>query len=1296
MLPASLEASVTITRVDQTPWIISDGGVLKSETHLTIDNSQGPELDAWVKIGVPGKAECMEAIGRLRKGKSICVVHVLELNNDGDHVTYALYGNRSGKGDPLGKHTLSQRKIRHWRLYVLHNSHQDIGFTDYQEYLKTTKWPSFWDQALLSDMPRSDAWPDDAKIRLEAEGTFQLDQALPVRSADWFETLRTRLSQGRFAYSASFGDIAHNNWGAEELARSAYFAERYFKDKTGVESTKTIVMRDEPTMSWGAIDALVDAGAKLFVLQHNYDHNLWRGTTSYPELFYTQGKNPKKKLLVWNALWGGYGEDELQLRGADINNIMNRIAAKLMGYQSAGNSGHVGQYAPARVADGIIGKTDEGEWASSGEQHPWIRLTWAGPQAIGRICIYDRANRLDNVNGGMLKFSDGSSIHVTKIPVDGTVREVMFAEKKVTWVQFTATEGEGPNVGLSEIEVYSVLTNIAPSANFKASSTFGGAGQFDYPYDVAMVNFTAGGDNNPMVPRVYDNIKAISDKGYVYPRIISANYNQFHDDVAKHWSDKIPTYKGTVEDWWNFGAASTAYETGINRMNHDKLSAAEYLATVAGAAVPGRRYPCEALYAAYENMELYDEHTWGSPAPAVDHQWRWKRNTAIASDGASSKVLADSMAAINSQIPATGQTIVVYNNLTWNRTDLVTLIKKGLPAHFDITDTKSRAAVTYQKLDDGSVAFVATDVPGLGYKTFHVTARNNDPEFAPSGVTISDDTLENRHFKVTFDRGGNVISILDKQNGNAELIDSSAPHPLNQYLIYKDGGLVGKTTSADMSITTGPVLGCMTADGGTTGLDHLRRHVILFDSLPRIDFVNDALKGKMIAFVEMGYFAFPLKMDNFMLRHEMPTGDMRPGINPDVNDPANEQYYSSSTAFYSVNRWIDASNQRDRGITFASLGAPLVCYGKPDIGASKGGWNVNYNTEKPWIYSMAFNNEWQCNFQKTQPGRVIFRYSLRGHAGGTWQAGSAETFGAETASPLRASMIATAQPGRGLPADQGQFLGVNRGNVVLTAAKMAEANGEGIILRFNEIKGQATAVTVNLGWFAPLAVTETDLVENDKSPAQFDGQNLTFTIEPFAFKTFRIVRGAAPQAVTGVTAAMDDHGCLVAWKDQPQAACFEVFRGTREDFTPGTGSYLATLSTAHYYDPTVKAGLTRTYYYAVRAVRAGKKGAFSPAVKAAAGLAADTVAPSAPVLGGEALHATKVTLSWQPATDNYAVKGYKVYRDGAQIADLPACFNSWLDTAVTPGTAYRYTVKAYDVAGNLSAAGKPLEVRTLP
>jgi hypothetical protein len=136
------------------------------------------------------------------------------------------------------------------------------------------------------------------------------------------------------------------------------------------------------------------------------------------------------------------------------------------------------------------------------------------------------------------------------------------------------------------------------------------------------------------------------------------------------------------------------------------------------------------------------------------------------------------------------------------------------------------------------------------------------------------------------------------------------------------------------------------------------------------------------------------------------------------------------------------------------------------------------------------------------------------------------------------------------------------------------------------------------------------------------------------------------------------------------------------------------VSVNHYYDQAVKNGLSRAYYYAVRATGAGKKGSFAAPVQAVSGTLTDTTAPSAPVVSGQALHFSKVTLSWQPAADDFAVKGYKVYRDETQIVDVPEEFNSWLDTTVRGEKTYTYTVKAYDIAGNLSTASHPVAITT--
>ena len=60
----------------------------------------------------------------------------------------------------------------------------------------------------------------------------------------------------------------------------------------------------------------------------------------------------------------------------------------------------------------------------------------------------------------------------------------------------------------------------------------------------------------------------------------------------------------------------------------------------------------------------------------------------------------------------------------------------------------------------------------------------------------------------------------------------------------------------------------------------------------------------------------------------------------------------------------------------------------------------------------------------------------------------------------------------------------------------------------------------------------------------------------------------------------------------------------------------------------------------------------------------------------------RVSLTWNASSDAVGVTGYRVYRNGTQIAALAS--NSYIDGNLVPGT-YSYTVAAVDAAGNVSA-----------
>ena len=95
-----------------------------------------------------------------------------------------------------------------------------------------------------------------------------------------------------------------------------------------------------------------------------------------------------------------------------------------------------------------------------------------------------------------------------------------------------------------------------------------------------------------------------------------------------------------------------------------------------------------------------------------------------------------------------------------------------------------------------------------------------------------------------------------------------------------------------------------------------------------------------------------------------------------------------------------------------------------------------------------------------------------------------------------------------------------------------------------------------------------------------------------------------------------------------------------------------------------------------------------------AGAAPDTVAPTAPTLSAAGTTTTSTNLSWSGATDNVAVTGYDVFRNGALIGSTTTA-TTFAVTGLTASTVYTFTVKSKDAAGNVSPDSNSVSVTTL-
>lgn len=120
----------------------------------------------------------------------------------------------------------------------------------------------------------------------------------------------------------------------------------------------------------------------------------------------------------------------------------------------------------------------------------------------------------------------------------------------------------------------------------------------------------------------------------------------------------------------------------------------------------------------------------------------------------------------------------------------------------------------------------------------------------------------------------------------------------------------------------------------------------------------------------------------------------------------------------------------------------------------------------------------------------------------------------------------------------------------------------------------------------------------------------------------------------------------------------------------------------------------KKYNYTVRAYdAAGNVSPDSTTVEAAS--VPDIQAPSVP--GNPAISSTgytSVVLSWSPSADNISIKGYTIYRNGSKAGTTTS--TSYTAKGLLPGTAYTFSVKACDKAGNESVQSSMIAGITFP
>jgi hypothetical protein len=601
----------------------------------------------------------------------------------------------------------------------------------------------------------------------------------------------------------------------------------------------------------------------------------------------------------------------------------------------------------------------------------------------------------------------------------------------------------------------------------------------DYPLDSVLL-YGQEADNTDLDPQPLEFVRRWNDE-YEWPQLVFSDVASFFEE-AERAGDRLPVVRGDGGAYWEDGCGAAVVPTALARQAQADLPAAERLEAL--AAIHGEtRVPADRFDAAWRDLLLWDEHTWGAflSGPEPDavlqrDQWEVKLQLAHQAASASRQLLHEAAVRHGLRFATGGREVVVHNPHSWPAGGAVTV---EIAADEEI-DVPSRAVSM-----SGSQQLVELwidEVPAHGYRRFPLRRGAQ----ARSSQSVDGLVLENEHYRLELDGERGCVRSLRDLELDAELVDGAAPWGFGS-LVQALGGEGTRLVSNQADLPDGdPVLDA-SFDVHDVRCEHSELGSVLRVSGTELQvewFLPARAKHVDVAYTwqkpertakEAAYVAFPTTLADAQVLSDAQLGWVRWG--EDDLPGACKEWLPLQTAI------LVRGDGRD--VLVCSPDVPLFCVG--DV--VRGRWPVQRDQRSGHVLSYVANNYWHTNYPARQGGTLRFRYRLT--SAQEIDAPTAHRLGWEARRPLYAHRLSfqdfrhPAAPYA--DAATGVLASVEPEHVVLSALKPAEA-GAGFVARFQEIAGHASAARLSLPGRPVRAAWRTDLVERDLGPlAVVDG-----------------------------------------------------------------------------------------------------------------------------------------------------------------------------------------------------------------
>jgi len=537
------------------------------------------------------------------------------------------------------------------------------------------------------------------------------------------------------------------------------------------------------------------------------------------------------------------------------------------------------------------------------------------------------------------------------------------------------------------------------------------------------------------------------------------------------------------------------------------IPAAEKFLSISNILDPERMpYPTIEFDKAWQS-KIYPDHGWGGHDGDITDDL-FKEHL-VKSRAMGKALLQKGTEFIASQVKTNekkGIPIILFNSLSWKRTDPVTVtinLNKGKAKSLDIIDAEKKVLnsqiTKVSRYSDGSIktaeiVFIGKNIPSIGYKTYYVASSDKTKTLTQRNTSLAN--YENDHYKITLGQGG-IDQIYDKEL-KRNLFQTDNFKAADVFTLYSKGngagefGDIQQPFMKDFDKVSAHDSGWeILVDGNVFTTYRLKQQILhaiveqdvtIYHNLKRIQFETRLLNWSGEMFREFRT-AYPIAMENAEVTYEVPFGSVTVG--KDEIPTAGDRYTPLCKDVHprAILDWISASDD-EMTITLSSSVA-AADWIDPTT-------NHNKTVLQHLLLASRTSCHWEGN-EYSQAGSHSYKNILTSNKAGNMEG---SRIAKQYNEPLHVSIFPNKSSRATLP-ESTSFFNIDNKNIIVTTIKKAE-DTEDLIIRMYDAEGKSSKVDLN-SFFDIDKVKQTNIIE--ENPQLVKELNVSkYAIETFSFE----------------------------------------------------------------------------------------------------------------------------------------------------------------------------------------------------